>query len=112
MSESESYPTPLNCTQHLAALRDDASPGQGPQSSLPQPESSQRSIVGSVLAGNKPGSESQDWFSIRDIIQEKIHKGKLYYLVDWEDDVRTGDPYEPSWVRSLATSEGIHLSAR
>lgn len=112
MSESESYPTPLNCTQHLAALRDDASPGQGPQSSLPQPESSQRSIVGSVLAGNNPGSESQDWFSIRDIIQEKIHKGKLYYLIDWEDDVRTGDPYEPSWVRSLATSEGIHLSAR
>lgn len=39
--------------------------------------------------------EVQDKFwKIRDILDEKAGK----YLIDWEDDPETGDPFEPTWV--------------
>jgi hypothetical protein len=37
-------------------------------------------------------------FEIRDIIDEKIEKGILYYKVDWADNPTTGERYDPTWV--------------
>ncbi|KAI1444800.1 hypothetical protein F5Y02DRAFT_427412 [Annulohypoxylon stygium] len=38
-----------------------------------------------------------DWFAIRDIINEKVEHGKAYYLVDWEGTDNNGQPHIPSW---------------
>ncbi|KAI1469751.1 uncharacterized protein F4812DRAFT_457152 [Daldinia caldariorum] len=46
---------------------------------------------------NKREGEN-DWFEIQDIIDEKLERGKLYYLVDWKGTDETGKPHEPSWV--------------
>ncbi|KAK4105045.1 hypothetical protein N658DRAFT_521578 [Parathielavia hyrcaniae] len=36
-------------------------------------------------------------FDIRDILDEKFVKGKLYYQVDWADNPATGERYDPTW---------------
>lgn len=50
--------------------------------------------------------KSSSWWEIKDIIDEKLEKGLVKYLVAWEGiDPETDLPYEPSWVwshRSLA----------
>ncbi|OTB13692.1 hypothetical protein K445DRAFT_319916 [Daldinia sp. EC12] len=57
---------------------------------------------------NKHEAEN-DWFEIRDIIDEKLDRGKLYYLVDWKGTDETGKPHEPSWVpKQNLTSLAIH----
>ncbi|RYP16184.1 hypothetical protein DL767_010213 [Monosporascus sp. MG133] len=45
--------------------------------------------------------DSEDWWEIKDIIDERRHRGVVQYLVQWEgSDPRTGQPYEPSWEPS------------
>ncbi|KAI1154329.1 hypothetical protein F4825DRAFT_448655 [Nemania diffusa] len=46
----------------------------------------------------KISSESNgDWFTIRDILDEKIDHGSILYLVDWDGTDEHGRPYEPTW---------------
>ncbi|KAL7625698.1 hypothetical protein AAE478_004919 [Parahypoxylon ruwenzoriense] len=45
----------------------------------------------------RAGPADDEWFTIRDIIDEKVERGKVYYLVDWEGIDRDGQPYQPSW---------------
>jgi hypothetical protein len=40
----------------------------------------------------------EDWFSIRDIIDEKRERGRILYLVDWEGTDENGRRYDPTWV--------------
>jgi hypothetical protein len=43
-------------------------------------------------------TNSTVFYAIRDIVAEERRKGKIYYKIDWEDDPRTGESYEPTWV--------------
>jgi hypothetical protein len=44
-------------------------------------------------------SQEKLWL-IKDIIDEKVERGRLWYKVDWEDDIQTGESFAPTWVRS------------
>ncbi|KAK4467024.1 hypothetical protein QBC42DRAFT_342494 [Cladorrhinum samala] len=44
----------------------------------------------------------EEYYELRDILDEKTEEGELWYLVDWENDASTGKEYEPSW--ELATN--------
>ena len=39
-------------------------------------------------------SAEEEYFAIKDIIDEN----RTHYLVDWEDDQKTGEIFSPSWV--------------
>ncbi|KAI0380745.1 hypothetical protein F5Y04DRAFT_256630 [Hypomontagnella monticulosa] len=45
----------------------------------------------------RKSTKSPTWHEIRDIIDEKVERGKTYYLVDWEGSDKNGQPYAPSW---------------
>ncbi len=45
-----------------------------------------------------------DWFAIKDIIDERVERRRRYYLVDWANHPETGESYAPSWVRYSAAS--------
>ncbi|RYP34866.1 hypothetical protein DL766_002764 [Monosporascus sp. MC13-8B] len=50
--------------------------------------------------------DSEDWWEIKDIIGERLHRGVVHYLVQWEGtDPRTGQPYEPGWEPSKNVTE-------
>ncbi len=38
-------------------------------------------------------------YAIRDIIEERIVRGKLQYKIDWADNPVTAERYDPTWVR-------------
>lgn len=42
--------------------------------------------------------EEGEWFEIRRILQERVFKGHVEYLVEWEDSA-AGEVYPPTWVR-------------
>ena len=44
------------------------------------------------------GNESDEWFAIRDIVDEKVERGVRQYFVDWADHPVTGEVYPKSWV--------------
>ncbi|KAI5867313.1 hypothetical protein GGS23DRAFT_547776 [Durotheca rogersii] len=50
-------------------------------------------------------SDADEWFSIRDIVDEKSERGRTYYLVDWEGTDRNGQPYQPSWEPEVHVTE-------
>ncbi|KAK1760813.1 citron Rho-interacting kinase [Echria macrotheca] len=53
-------------------------------------------------------TNSDVFYAIRDIVAEERRKGKLYYKIDWEDDPRTGESYEPTWEPAEnATREAV-----
>jgi len=52
----------------------------------------------------KPFSSEADWYTIRDIIDEKVEDGRIQYLIDWEGTDNNGLPYDPTWVRYLRQS--------
>ncbi|TRX96201.1 hypothetical protein FHL15_002925 [Xylaria flabelliformis] len=41
----------------------------------------------------------EGWYTIRDIIDEKIERGRILYLIDWEGTDQNGRRYDPTWVR-------------
>lgn len=46
-----------------------------------------------------PPSDDDEWFAIKEILDERRLRGRLEYLVDWEGtDRNTGRPYSQSWV--------------
>ncbi|KAG0646630.1 Histone deacetylase complex 1 subunit 3, partial [Hyphodiscus hymeniophilus] len=40
---------------------------------------------------------SDIYYEIKDIVDEKIENGKKSYLIDWKDNVTTGEQYTPTW---------------
>ncbi|POR39584.1 Uncharacterized protein TPAR_00222, partial [Tolypocladium paradoxum] len=49
--------------------------------------------------------EDDCWYTIKDILDEREAKGGLEYLVDWDDNIATGEAYPPSWVLSGEVNE-------
>jgi hypothetical protein len=46
----------------------------------------------------KPVVEDTRWYTIRCIVDKRTIRGELEYLVDWEDDIETGESYGATWV--------------
>ncbi|OHF02865.1 hypothetical protein CORC01_01966 [Colletotrichum orchidophilum] len=50
----------------------------------------------------------EEWFTIKDILQERRRNSNIEYLVDWEDNPETGERYSPTWAPSKdVTSKAI-----
>ncbi|KAH7166039.1 putative HDA1 complex subunit, partial [Dactylonectria macrodidyma] len=50
---------------------------------------------------SKASSQTEQWFTIRQILDERTVKGKVEYLVDWDDNTNTGEAYPPSWSEEV-----------
>ncbi|RYP26609.1 hypothetical protein DL768_011685 [Monosporascus sp. mg162] len=51
-------------------------------------------------------NDSEEWWEVKDIIDERLRRGVVQYLVQWEGtDPKTGQPYEPSWEPSKNVTE-------
>ncbi|KAJ3490015.1 hypothetical protein NLG97_g5867 [Lecanicillium saksenae] len=52
--------------------------------------------------GKKPKEQpiQTGWFTIRRILDERRIANRIQYLVDWDDDINTGETYEPTWAWS------------
>lgn len=52
----------------------------------------------------KPSSSQSDegWFALRDILDEKVEHGRIFYLIDWDGTDSSGCRYDPTWVRPHA----------
>ncbi|KAK5993383.1 hypothetical protein PT974_06813 [Cladobotryum mycophilum] len=52
--------------------------------------------------------EEEGWYSIRRILDQKVVRGRVQYLVDWDDNIVTGEKYTPTWsddVTAVAKEE-------
>ncbi|KAK0372843.1 hypothetical protein CLIM01_09801 [Colletotrichum limetticola] len=50
----------------------------------------------------------EEWYIIKDILQERRNGSNIEYLVDWEDNPETGERYRPTWAPSKdVTSKAI-----
>ncbi|KPM41571.1 hypothetical protein AK830_g4960 [Neonectria ditissima] len=54
---------------------------------------------------SKTVRQTEDWYPVRQILDERIVKGKVEYLVDWEDNSNTGESYSPTWEQSEDVTE-------
>lgn len=63
---------------------------------------------------NKKSVGEGNWWNIKDVIDERLEKGVVHYLVEWDGtDPNTGQPYDPGWVsmkRSIAFSDLVAKS--
>lgn len=50
-----------------------------------------------LSADTLPDIDTEVLWKIRGILDEKKAKGRVFYLVDWEDHPTTGEKYEASW---------------
>jgi hypothetical protein len=41
---------------------------------------------------------SAEYYSVKDILEEKTVHEEIFYLIDWEDNPETGESYTPTWV--------------
>ncbi|KAG8413639.1 hypothetical protein J3458_012708 [Metarhizium acridum] len=46
-------------------------------------------------------SDDNDWYTIRSILDERLLKDRVEYLVDWDDNKKTGEAYSPTWSREV-----------
>lgn len=54
-----------------------------------------------VISAAPPADDDEEesgWYVIKDIIDERRVRGKVEYLIDWEDNPDTGKSYDPTWV--------------
>ncbi|OTA87285.1 hypothetical protein M434DRAFT_139909 [Hypoxylon sp. CO27-5] len=97
----------LHTTEDRRRQRDSRSrPRPQPQ---PQPQSQSASKSKKRKSTHATAGDDSDaddakedgWYAIKDIIDEKLRRGKRYYLVDWEGTDKNGHPHKPSWVGYL-----------
>ncbi|RFU81732.1 chromo domain [Trichoderma arundinaceum] len=63
----------------------------------------------------RPAAQDEGWYTIRRILDERTIKGRVEYLVDWDDNIVTGQAYDPTWsceVTTTAREEWERLKAR
>ncbi|KAK7220418.1 hypothetical protein V2G26_008421 [Clonostachys chloroleuca] len=56
-----------------------------------------------VISAAPPADDDEEesgWYVIKDIIDERRVRGKVEYLIDWEDNPDTGKSYDPTWAKS------------
>jgi hypothetical protein len=46
----------------------------------------------------KPPAANDEWWTIKRILEEKTVRGRVQYLVEWDDNLVTGQAYDPEWV--------------
>lgn len=63
--------------------------------SMPRTRRSQPRTFGSR---KRVASPDEGWFTIRSILDERVVRGRIEYLVDWDDNETTGEAYSPTWV--------------
>jgi hypothetical protein len=61
--------------------------------------------------------DEDTYYQVRTVLQERIVRKKVEYLIDWEDNERTGEKYTPTWEpkenlteRALADWEALKLA--
>lgn len=47
---------------------------------------------------SRSAADEAPWYTIKNILQERTVNGKLEYLVDWDNNPRTGEVYPHEWV--------------
>ncbi|KAK1965296.1 hypothetical protein LY78DRAFT_610636 [Colletotrichum sublineola] len=69
------------------------------------PSSSRHSSKQSKKPKEQP---KENWYTIKDILQERKRGKNIEYLVDWDNDPDTGERYHPTWTPSKeVTSKAI-----
>lgn len=41
--------------------------------------------------------DEEAYYQVRTVLKERIVRKKVEYLIDWEDNERTGETYTPTW---------------
>ena len=41
--------------------------------------------------------DEDEYYKVRTVLDERIVRKKVEYLIDWEDNERTGQKYTPTW---------------
>jgi len=78
-------------------LTDGSNPGVRKKSKTKGPQSE-----------SSAASEAIEWWQVRAIVKERKRRGRIQYLVDWEPDPVTGEPYEKEWkYRKDVTKDAI-----
>ncbi|KAI1438704.1 hypothetical protein GGR50DRAFT_637433 [Xylaria sp. CBS 124048] len=62
----------------------------------PESKSKSESDSGSTTTTSETRSNG-GWYIIRDIIEEKIEQGRVWYLIDWDGTDQNGCRYDPTW---------------
>lgn len=52
----------------------------------------------------RPRNASPEWFEIKQVLDERVEKGRTLYLIDWAGTDDKGNPWPPSWVCYLHQS--------
>ncbi|QUC18497.1 uncharacterized protein UV8b_02738 [Ustilaginoidea virens] len=65
---------------------------------MPRPR---RSQPGSTNSRKQVESPDDGWFTIKRILEERVVRGRIEYLVDWDDNKTTGEVYAPTWSREV-----------
>ncbi|KHO01531.1 Chromo domain-like protein [Metarhizium album ARSEF 1941] len=48
-----------------------------------------------------PHDSDNDWYTIKTILDERVVRGRVEYLVDWDHNRTTGETYSPTWSREV-----------
>jgi hypothetical protein len=41
--------------------------------------------------------DEDEYYQVRTVLKERVVRKKVEYLIDWEDNERTGEKYIPTW---------------
>lgn len=65
----------------------------------PKPKPKQKSKTKSK---KRRVTEEEGWWTIREVLDERVGKaGQVEYLVQWEDEIHTGETFPPSWIEEV-----------
>ncbi|KAI8714431.1 hypothetical protein NCS52_01162800 [Fusarium sp. LHS14.1] len=65
----------------------------------PKPKPKQKSKTKSK---KRRVTEEEGWWTIREVLDERVGKaGQVEYLVQWEDEIHTGESFPPSWIQEV-----------
>ncbi|KAJ4167903.1 hypothetical protein NW754_011718 [Fusarium falciforme] len=65
----------------------------------PKPKPKQKSKTKSK---KRRVAEEEGWWTIREVLDERVGKaGQVEYLVQWEDEIHTGESFPPSWIEEV-----------
>ncbi|KAJ4319675.1 hypothetical protein N0V84_006229 [Fusarium piperis] len=83
--------------------------GRPKKSNTPQPKPKPKPKQKSKTKSRKRRvTEEEGWWTIREILDERVGKaGQVEYLVQWEDEIHTGESFPPSWIEEV--TEGALL---
>ncbi|KAL7948974.1 hypothetical protein V8C42DRAFT_233609 [Trichoderma barbatum] len=68
------------------------------------PKSRKGSSKKSKTRKRPTAEQDEGWYTIRRILDERTVKGRVEYLVDWDDNLVTGQSYEPTWSSEVTST--------